>query len=108
MKGCCCHPTVKSSDPELLLSKRTTEIKVERRSSDWPKLGSISRGGSKTWHYNWCYGVHSCPLRSPTSSWPRQMQILTPKHCTEVWNSCGWIRERLEEAEEEGNPIGKL
>jgi hypothetical protein len=28
----------------------------ERRSSDQPKLGSIS-GNSKAWHYYWCYGV---------------------------------------------------
>jgi hypothetical protein len=46
------HPKVKNSDPELFLSKRTSGIKVEkslreRRSNDGPKLGSISRGGSK-------------------------------------------------------------
>jgi hypothetical protein len=29
----------------------------ERRSSDWPNLGSISRGGSKAWPCYWCYGV---------------------------------------------------
>ena len=43
-----CHPIVKNSDPELFLSKRTAETKMEkrlreRRSSDQPNLGSISR-----------------------------------------------------------------
>jgi hypothetical protein len=47
-----CHPSVKNSDPELFLSKRTSGTKMEkrlkeRRSSDWPKLESISRGSSK-------------------------------------------------------------
>jgi hypothetical protein len=49
------HSTVKT-DPELFLSKRTTGIKMEkrlreRRSSDWPELGSISRVGSKAGYY---------------------------------------------------------
>lgn len=40
------------SDSELSLSKRIARTKIdkrvrERRSSDMPKLGSISRGGSK-------------------------------------------------------------
>jgi hypothetical protein len=42
-------PTVRTSDPKLLLSKRTSWTKVERRlkerwSNDWPKLGFISWG----------------------------------------------------------------
>jgi hypothetical protein len=42
------HPTVRNSDPELFLSKRTAGTKLEkklgkRRFSDWPKLGSSSR-----------------------------------------------------------------
>jgi hypothetical protein len=47
-----CHPTIKNSDPELFLSKRTADKRMEKKlrerlSRDWPKLGSISRGGSK-------------------------------------------------------------
>jgi hypothetical protein len=47
-----CHPIVKISDLKVLLSKRTSGIKMKKRlrerlSSDWPNLGSISRGGSK-------------------------------------------------------------
>jgi hypothetical protein len=46
------HPTVKNSDPELFLSKRTAETKMkkrlrEKRSNDWLKLRFSSRGGSK-------------------------------------------------------------
>jgi hypothetical protein len=33
------------------------------------------------------------------------MQILTPNHSTEVGGLYGWIMERLEEAEEKGDPI---
>jgi hypothetical protein len=56
VEGWGCHPTVRNSDPELFLSKRAAGIKMEkrpneRRSSDGPKLGSISRGGSKACHY---------------------------------------------------------
>jgi hypothetical protein len=42
------HATVKNSDPELSLSKRTSGTKIEkklrkRRSRDWLKLGSSSK-----------------------------------------------------------------
>jgi hypothetical protein len=50
---------------------------------------------------------HGCPLRGPTSSWLRQMKMLTPNHWTEVGNPYGWIRRRIEEAEGEGDPIGR-
>jgi hypothetical protein len=46
-----CHPTVKISDPELFLSKRTSGTKMEKRlrerqSSDWYNFGYMLRGGS--------------------------------------------------------------
>ena len=52
MEGWGYHVPVKNFDPELFQSKRTAGIKMEKRlrekrSSDWPNLGSISRGGSK-------------------------------------------------------------
>jgi hypothetical protein len=34
------------------------------------------------------------------------MQIFTPNQWTEAADLCGWIRGKLEEAEEEGNPVG--
>jgi hypothetical protein len=34
------------------------------------------------------------------------MQIFAPKQWTEAAYSCGWIRGKLEEAEEEGDPVG--
>jgi hypothetical protein len=62
VEGCDCHLTVQNSDPELFLSKRIAGTKMEKRLrertfSGWPNLESILRGGSKAWHYYWCYGV---------------------------------------------------
>jgi hypothetical protein len=37
----------------------------------------------------------------------QQMQIFTHNHWTEVRHSYGWIRERLEDAKEEDDPIGR-
>ena len=34
------------------------------------------------------------------------MQIFAPNQWTEAADLCGWIREKLEEAEEEGDPVG--
>jgi hypothetical protein len=34
------------------------------------------------------------------------MQICVPNQWTEGAKPCGWIGERLEEAEEEGDPVG--
>jgi hypothetical protein len=36
------------------------------------------------------------------------MQIFAPNPLFETADPYGWIRERLEEAEEEGNPVGGL
>jgi hypothetical protein len=52
VEGFGCHTIVKNSDTELFLSERTAGTKLEkslreRRFSDRPKLGSISRGGLK-------------------------------------------------------------
>jgi hypothetical protein len=50
---------------------------------------------------------HSCLLRGPTSSWLRQMQILTPNHRTEVGDPYSWIGEGLKKLSREGDPIGR-
>jgi hypothetical protein len=35
------------------------------------------------------------------------MQILKPNQCTEARDPCDWIREKLEEAEEDDDPHRK-
>jgi hypothetical protein len=70
--------------------------------------------GLKTWHYYGGYGVFTkrelswLPPKDPTSSWKNQMQILAPNQWTEAADPCGWIRENLGEAEDEGDPVGGL
>jgi hypothetical protein len=34
------------------------------------------------------------------------MQVFTPNQWTEAAEPCDWIREKMEEVEEEGNPLG--
>jgi hypothetical protein len=53
-------------------------------------------------------GYHVCPVRGHTSNWLSQTQIHIPNHCTEIGDSYGWIRGRIEETEGENNPIGRL
>jgi hypothetical protein len=85
----------------------------KRKSSDWPNLGSISRGGSKAWHSYWCYGVLTdksltwLSSESPTSSNRDRWRYLNSINELKLGNPCGWIRERLEEADREGYPIGR-
>jgi hypothetical protein len=58
----------------------------------------------------WCtyrQELHGCTPRGPTSSWLRQKQILTSNQWSEAGDPCDWIRKRQEEAEEEGDPIGR-
>ena len=49
---------------------------------------------------------HDSTLEDPTSSWKSQRQIVVPNQWTEADDPCCWIRERLKEAEEEGDPVG--
>jgi hypothetical protein len=48
---------------------------------------------------------HGCPLKDPTSICLRRRLILTPSHWTEIPDSYGLIRGRIEEAEGEDNPM---
>jgi hypothetical protein len=75
------------------------------------KVGSSSSGGLKTWHYYKDYGT----LTKRDLSWlpserankqVSQMQIIYTQPMDRSWDLCGWIREKLGEAEEEGEPVG--
>jgi hypothetical protein len=64
-------------------------------------------------NYYWGYGALTnrdlpwLPPKDPTSSWRSQMQIFAPSQWTEAADPSGWIRGKLEEAEEKGNPVGR-
>ena len=69
-------------------------------------------GGPKAWHYNWGYGMLAkrdlswLPSKRPWKQLNKSViYIFTPNQWTEAADSCGWIREKLEEAEMEGNPV---
>ena len=42
---------------------------------------------------------HDFPVKDPTNSLKSQMQISTSNQWIEAEDSCGWIREKLEENE---------
>ena len=107
---------VKSSDPELFLSKRTSRTKTEKslmemRSSEWIKVGPSLGKGPKALHYYWGYemltkwGLLWLYPNDPKSNWKSQVQIFAPNQWTEAADPSGSMREKLEEAEEEGNPV---
>jgi hypothetical protein len=96
----------------LFLTERTAGTKMERWLREArPKVGSSSRGGHKDWCYYWGYGVvtksayHDRHPKDPTSSWKSQMQIFIPNKWTKAADPSDWIREKLKEAEEKGNPL---
>jgi hypothetical protein len=79
----------------------------ERWPNDQPDLESISWGIQREPRPGTINDAMMClHLRGPTSSWLKLTQILTPNHWTEVGDPYGWFR-RTEEAEVEGNPIGR-
>ena len=81
-----------------------------RPCSDWPILRFIScpvpNLDSITDAMLWLHtGVlHGCPLRGPTSSWLKQMQILIDTHWTEVGEPK--VR-RIDTAQGGDHPIGR-
>ena len=73
VEGWGCHPTVKISDPELFLSKRTAGTNVEKRlvkgspvtGPTWdPSQGGTTRPDSMI--YLQTGAQHCCPLMDPT------------------------------------------
>ena len=112
-----CPPTVKNSAPEFFQSDRTVGTKMEWSEEKggpvtvpkWdptqvavPRSDTISEAIECTQKGTY----HDCPLKHPKSSWENKMQIFTPNQWTEAADACGWIRERLEEAEEVDETVG--
>ena len=111
-----CHPTVTSLTLHCSCLKELWEWKWREAwgkegPGDRPKVRSSSRENPETWHYYWGYGV----LIKRDLSWLsserpnkqlNQMQMFGLNQWTEADDLFGWIWEELEEAEEEGDPIG--
>lgn len=115
MEGLSYQPTVKNSDPELLLSKKP--CKDKKWSSDWKKgcpmtsitqdpcHGRAMRPDSTTDALVYLHMLdwHGCPLRYPISSWLEQTQIYMPNYWIDVRDPYNWIRGRIEEAKGRGD-----
>jgi hypothetical protein len=112
VEGYCCHSTVKNSDTELFSSKRTAETKMEKRLgkggpvTDPNRIQRKGRLQGLTLLLMLWGALNGFPLRGPTK-WLKKNQILISNQWSEVGFPRGWIRERLEKVEEEGNPIGR-
>jgi hypothetical protein len=98
-----------------ILSERTIGTKMEKswgkggpvKGTNWgPAQEEAPRPATIT---NVCcaykQAYHDYPSKGPTSNWKNQMQIFTSNQWTEDDDFCGWTREKLEEAEEEGDPM---
>jgi hypothetical protein len=51
---------------------------------------------------------HDFPSEDPTSNWKSEMQICALNQWAEAADPSDWVRERLKEAVEEGNPVGEV
>jgi hypothetical protein len=52
-------------------------------------------------------GLSWLPSERPPKDRKSEMQIFIPKQWTETGDPCGWIREKVEVAEEDSDPIGR-
>jgi hypothetical protein len=111
-------PTVKNSDRELFLFERTAGTKWRRA---WGKGGPVT---SPKWDpaqeetprtdtiieamvFSQKGAYYNCPQKGSTSRWKSLTQTFTSNQWTETADPCGWVRVKLEEAEEESNPAGR-
>jgi hypothetical protein len=84
----------------------------KRRSSGKPMVGFRSGKDPKIWHYFWGCGVLTkrglswLPSERPNNQLRESDEDIYTKTMCRSWWPCGWIRKKLKEAEEKGDPVG--